>query len=334
MYKYILIIILVFFFITSGRLSQDNIQLSPQQSKVVTTLSYNIWGLPIWLPKVGFNSRFKKIVRKINMESFDILCLQECFSSRARDILMKNIHSSYNIFSEYICNEQRVPFLKMDCHGGLLTLSRFPIVEELFFSFPANDSMKLTELIGKKGVMISYIVDELKDTVAVVNTHLYAGQLHKDEQQRLLQIQFIHGILEEYDVYRFPVIFMGDLNIIHPEIAFSNSRECSTVYDYIRDTMLFKDTAPTLLNHHFTIDYRRNGYCNRKDGIQKLDYCFVRDHSDTNFRIVDKRSIFGEENSYSDHLAWRTDLIWEKDRDVKEFDFTQENSLELESTVN
>jgi len=269
-------------------------------------LSYNMWGLPIWLPKVGINNRFQNAVDDLAENNFDVIFLQECFSKRLRKKLLNKLQSSFYSTMDYTCNQNFLLGLTRDCHGGLITFSKLPIVEEFFYPFPLNNRMKNTEKIGKKGFIITRVLNQESDTINLINTHLYAGPKDVDEQHRLLQISYMDSVLRVDGIYRNTCILGGDLNIDHPSVSLKNSKSPSLVYKYIIKTMLFEDSAPELGEEDFTVDSSRNFYCSSKNGKQKLDYIMIyQPKNKIKWSVEEAQSKYAFAKSFSDHLAWQ-----------------------------
>ncbi|MBK7223012.1 MAG: endonuclease/exonuclease/phosphatase family protein [Saprospiraceae bacterium] len=114
--------------------------------------SYNVWGLPVTLPGHEDDKRFPHIADTLIKLSPDILCLQEVFSTQFRHLNLPKLMNQYYYFSDYTCNQSIVPWVQRDCHGGLATFSRFPVLEEHFQPFPQVEGMRWEEKLGAKGL--------------------------------------------------------------------------------------------------------------------------------------------------------------------------------------
>jgi len=272
----------------------------------INILSYNMWGLPVWLPKVGLNNRFQKAVDDLAAKHFDIIFLQECFSKRLRRKVISKLYNSYYSSLDYSCNEKFMLGLTKDCHGGLMTFSKLPIIDETFHPYPVHSGMKKTEKIGQKGFVLSKVINQENDTINLINTHLYAGPSQEDEKYRFLQITYMDSILRADGIYRHSCIMGGDLNICHPSISERKSIGYSEVYKFITETMQFEDSAPQLSDDDYTIDASRNFYCSRNNGKQKLDYVMIyHPGKNSNWSIEQAQSQYAYSKSFSDHLAWQ-----------------------------
>ncbi len=293
--------------LTGHNLNDNKSTIKPHDDNRIQIMSYNLWGLPMWLPKVGINNRFEKACESLVQDNMDIICLQECFSKRLRKKVLEKFNDRYHYTMEYTCSNGIMLGIKRDCHGGLMTFSKFPIIEEYFEPYPIYNSMKKTEKIGNKGFLITSVINQQNDTIIIINTHLYAGQTMDDEYHRMKQILYMDSILTSRKIYHHTCILSGDLNVDHPVVAKERSKPESIVYEYITNQMQFKDSAPTLNNNCYTIDSDRNFYCNSSHGKQKLDYILTRyaESSSIEWEIEEAESIYAEGKSYSDHLAWK-----------------------------
>lgn len=272
----------------------------------INILSYNMWGLPVWLPKVGLNNRFQNAVDDLATKPFDIIFLQECFSKRLRRKVISKLDKAYYTSLDYSCNEKFMLGLTKDCYGGLMTFSKLPIIEEVFHPYPIYSDMKKTEKIGQKGFVLTKVINQENDTINLINTHLYAGPNKEDENYRFLQITYMDSILRSDGIYRQACILGGDLNICHPSISERKSTSYSEVYKFITETMQFEDSAPELNEDDYTIDANRNYYCSSNNGKQKLDYIMIyHPAKSSNWSIEKAQSQYAHSKSFSDHLAWQ-----------------------------
>lgn len=307
MRQVILIVILLCIFLNTPHTSTytDKAKdLAPQKLGQINTLSYNVWGLPVWLPKVGLNNRFQKISEKLVADNYDIVCLQECFSKRFRKKVLSELGDRYYYASDYRKDRRSFLGITNDQYGGLMTFSKYPIVDEHFYPYPHSKKMKKTEQIGRKGFLVSKIITPDSDTLCVINTHLYAGANYKDEAFRYIQITHMDSVLRADGYTEYTCILQGDINVDHPEVAAKRGKKRSTVYDYIVEVMGFEDSASELKEEYYTVDHSRNAYSSRADGKQKLDYIFHRTKGNESWECESMQSLYADEYSYSDHLAW------------------------------
>lgn len=275
----------------------------PHSLASVKMISFNAWALPVWLPKTDQNNRYKKIPEVLLQSEADIICVQEAFARKFRKRLLPIMEQDYYTYSDYKCNQRIVGPIKKDCHGGLITFSKFPIIKEQFYPYPIYDEMRIEERIGEKGFLLTTIkIDQ--DTAYIINTHLYAGLNESDEKHRMVQIKHMHAILGDLGIMEEQIYLLGDLNVRHPDIARERHESFSQVYEYLSTTMGFMDTAPRLTLNDLTVNRDQNPYCGDKNGSQKLDYCLFKTPENRMVSINHYEVVFKGAASISDHMAW------------------------------
>jgi endonuclease/exonuclease/phosphatase family metal-dependent hydrolase len=154
----------------------------------VRLLSLNTWLLP------GFSKampeRLARMPEALRAERPDVICLQEVWLPATRDTLAQALAP------EYAASEGRA--------GGLLTLSRFPIVVQEFVPFAPVAGMSVEERLAGKGLLVT-VLDAPGGRLRVVNTHLAherpANHEHAAEMRPLLA-----GWTD------LPLVLAGDLN--------------------------------------------------------------------------------------------------------------------------
>ena len=273
----------------------------------VSLLTYNVWGLPIALPGHDQNFRFISLADSLLKKNSDILCLQEIFSSKFRKLNLDKLSREYRFYTDYTCSQTILPGFKKDCHGGLATFSKFPILEEKFYAFPEFDDMRWEEKIGAKGFLVSKIQFPYK-TSYVVNTHLYSGGLEMDEAIREKQMHFMHKVIDSLNA-QLPIILMGDFNIAHPELCNDNFAFSTKVYNYITHEMGFDDSIENYAENkqYYTIDPKSNHYCDSSEGRQKLDYIFFR-KGNKKIEILKTYIEMNNGCTLSDHFAFAAEI--------------------------
>ena len=274
-----------------------------RHQSAVQMVSFNAWALPIWLPGHDHSIRYGMIPQKLIDTGADIICIQEAFADSFRRELLSTTSDHYNTCSNFRCNRSILGLVKMDCYGGLMTLSKFPIIDEEFFPFPKSRNMRWEESLGAKGFLVTQIQID-RDTAYIINTHLYAGLKIDDEQHQMHQIKYMHELLANRNILSHEVFLLGDLNVIHPSIAEERSQPRSKVYDYIVAEMGFMDSAPIVTKAEHTVDRAKNRYSSDKNGSQKLDYCFHRSPSKNNYHLDKTEILFAGAERISDHMGW------------------------------
>lgn len=277
-------------------------------SREFNIVSYNIWALPIWLPNGAQTKRYNELPERLLKLDADILCIQEGFARKLRKKLLPELELKYHTGTDYSCNKPMAGILSSDCHGGLMTFSKFPIVEEVFYAYPISEGMRIEEKLGAKGFLWT-LIETPSGKINVINTHLYAGPHSSDENQRILQVSYMNHILESrIETKIHPTFLVGDLNIAHPDIAKHTNHSESFVYSYILNDMGFTDPMAKISINECTINPSQNPYCNSKDGLQKLDYCLFRLPEFYRVDVGDQKVLFNGRHALSDHLAWSAEF--------------------------
>lgn len=273
-------------------------------SDLMHMISFNAWALPVWIPKSAQIKRYKEIPLKLIEQNADIICVQEAFARKFRKKLLPALEEFYYTESDFYCNKNIAGPVNKDCHGGLITFSKYPIRSETFYPYPVYDKMRIEEQIGEKGFLHT-VIQTPSGMINIINTHLYAGLKDSDEKHRMIQIHHMDSILNTSSYPdRYPTFLLGDLNVRHPEVAVETSEDCSLVYEYITDRMGFTDPALHLQKDYYTIDRSRNAYSGNNNGRQKLDYCLYRQAGTHKINCRNQGILFDGMNAISDHLAW------------------------------
>jgi endonuclease/exonuclease/phosphatase family metal-dependent hydrolase len=204
----------------------------------------------------------------------------------------------YYSYTDYTKSRQIIPFVNIDCHGGLMTMSRFPIIDEQFFAFPNTQETSFIEKTGAKGFLVSKIKFGT-EFIYVLNTHLYAGNHEKAELQRTFQMKFIHQKLKELGLENEKMILAGDFNVHHPCVSPSKA------YDYITQDLKYKDSKPEITEGDYTMDHVINPFVSSKEPRTKLDYIFTSESFSKFFKIVHQERTMTHQRPYSDHFGWK-----------------------------
>lgn len=188
----------------------------------IRVLTYNIFLRP---PPVKNNDNDWKDERMVDfikhLENYDIICLQEMFGSLTsrREALIKYASRSGLFFHVDVPSPSF--FSKNIIDGGLLILSRFPIVESEFRPFKYT---VLSCSVVEKGILYSKI--KIKDShIAIFNVHLQATYFDVSKEQwdlctktRLSHVQEISEFVLDCIINRKltnedRILLMGDFNI-------------------------------------------------------------------------------------------------------------------------
>lgn len=266
----------------------------------LSCITFNVWGLPIGKGKKLMTQRLPGLSDSLLIYSPDIIALQETFHPQVRQNFIQGILSSYHCNPNYLCNSQSVLFFKSDCYGGLMTFSQHPLVKEEFHRYPKFKKMNFFEKRGKKGFLIS-LIDSPYGTLCVVNTHLYSGRSGKAERIRLQQVTYLMSTLEEKNYTTYPILFLGDFNMVHPSISGEN--KASDVYKYIIETKGFSDTVNIANKNDLTYTKEVNSWAYPSEGGQKLDYVFYKSNESYQFELQEEKVIFNTTPFLSDHFG-------------------------------
>ncbi|GMF25708.1 unnamed protein product [Phytophthora fragariaefolia] len=147
------------------------------------------------------------------MAKFDVVILQEMFEAGPRH--RRFVREAHALGFRYHCGSVWPRLLDSRLiDGGLLILSRFPIVERDQLAYSQGSG---SDGICAKGVLYARIQlsPDLSDSLHVFTTHTQAGDNHKEYSIRLAQLQEMHRFIartirEDPGV---PVLITGDFNL-------------------------------------------------------------------------------------------------------------------------
>lgn len=272
-----------------------------QSQQTFKIISLNTWGLPVGKGKKNLNKRLEFLGDSLLQYNPDVIGLQEMFKPIIReDYLQGMIDKGYYLNENYRCSKRSLIFFRHDCYGGLMILSKHPIMRQKFHPFPRKKGMIFYEKIGKKGVMFA-ILDTPIGEVCVINTHMYAGRSEKSELNRQHQIEFINQIIEKEKLNQYPLFLIGDFNVEHPDVTKEGNAK-STVYPYVLNEMGFVDTVEQLDESMLTYSKELNDWAHPSEGNQKLDYIFFKSNKST-IQVEKTKVIFNKGKFLSDHFG-------------------------------
>lgn len=226
------------------------------QSKVI---SYNIWDLPLWFVK-DRTSRITEVARYLATSGADVICVQEAWTQSGREILYHILgdagyhHASVNESSLLVGN------------GGLVTFSKFPIVQKEFTAF-SRLSVAFVEFFAAKGVLKT-VLDTPFGKITVFNTHLHSPSWLLGQWVRLRQMERVLAVIGEDDT---PAVLAGDFN----EDKLWEQKEFTRILsgaNFSNPLSVAKGMPPTYrLENEFV-----NIWINREYAPSRFDYIFVR----------------------------------------------------------
>lgn len=170
-----------------------------------TILTLNTWGAP-YAPQR--HQRFKAIADALNQKQPDIVQLQEVFMTAERNRLVADLRETY---------PHHYYFPSAQVGSGLLTLSKFPIVDAHFHRFRMGGKIERLEqgdFYAGKGIGLTRLQTP-SGIVDVYNAHAHAQYEHYDDneyavytQTNLFEAARLINVLSQQN----PVILCGDLN--------------------------------------------------------------------------------------------------------------------------
>ncbi|MDF1667560.1 MAG: sphingomyelin phosphodiesterase, partial [Planctomycetota bacterium] len=197
-------------------IAQDEEDAAGGKRDTLSVLAYNIYMRPTLLFKDKQMERAKHIVKRLN-KTHDVIVFSEAFDDKVRAYLVKNM-TGYPYKSRVlgrratVGKQKRLPNLKNgQINGGVLILSRYPIVKEVHKIYSAS---LFPDSLAAKGVLQASIKKNGR-LYHIFGTHLQAGMKSSGGSEvRFKQVQDIQSLIakggfSEDDA----VIVAGDLNM-------------------------------------------------------------------------------------------------------------------------
>jgi endonuclease/exonuclease/phosphatase family metal-dependent hydrolase len=195
--------------------------ISESFSLEVSILTQNVWF--ILIASIPANDRAPLIAEYLKTSTYDIVCLQEVWSSGVDttylDILLPELSEAYPYTVEY----QPQPLVSGSVlDSGLVLLSKHPVKSSSFHAYGNKTGL---DGLASKGAMVAHI-EVLQDGMAanliVLNTHLQAGG--PDEIRYNQTLEAVHtldlfveslvndGAIDSDEISQTPIIAVGDFN--------------------------------------------------------------------------------------------------------------------------
>jgi endonuclease/exonuclease/phosphatase family metal-dependent hydrolase len=280
---------------------------------LLTFLSHNLWAYELkilnWntyqLPKYIKNSKqdvrahlIAKYIRE-NAEQFDVITLQEVFTTSGRSILQQQLADLYPYQSGTPNRKWYKPV-----NSGLLILSKYPLSNQYFYMFRG---LRTADLFSSKGILAVTITLTNGKKVHLATTHMQAEEHAKSVKVRESQYRYMKEVvIPHYQVDHNPFIITGDFNI-----DMYDEKEFSPFLEY----MQFAVPIYTGLLQ-YTYDATINTLTSDQTTQQVLDYVFVVPNQNSHEITIKTNTILnpmGEfyyrnknENSLSDHFPLHT----------------------------
>jgi sphingomyelin phosphodiesterase 2 len=221
-------------------------------------LTLNTWGAPY---AKSIPSRMVAIARHILQLSPDIVCLQEVFLPDMRDLILRELSAVYPYHQSYTNGL---------LGSGLLTLSKYPIIDANFLSFRLSgkpEDIKHGDYYVAKGVGMARIQTP-NGVLDVYNVHPHAQYEPQEDNEYAV---YTHAQL--YETVRFvhahspanPTVLCGDFNTQPHQLG----------YRIVTSGGLFYDAFFALNPHEQRITFdAQNPYVASES--QCLDYVFLK----------------------------------------------------------
>jgi endonuclease/exonuclease/phosphatase family metal-dependent hydrolase len=279
-------------------------------------VTFNAWALPIRIPSQQKWRRMRRLPQALAMLDADVIVLQEMFDVRARRRVLRELCPPYETTPDALRSRRILRLVQIDETGGLLVLSRLPIVSSRFVRHPADVGSKPDERIGHKGGMILRL-DTPIGPVTLFALHLYAGTKPKHAGVRCAQLAPLLEVLN-VEADGTPVVLAGDINtsptVGYPEPA-GPANPLTPEYAALLDAG-FSDPLPpnpTPADRTATWVPSRNRYAalpyQETKTDARYDYVLVRPGSAHIWSVKDARTVLDDAGAHlSDHVGVQVEL--------------------------
>eukprot|EP00980_Cylindrotheca_fusiformis_P000778 scaffold184_cov125-Cylindrotheca_fusiformis.AAC.13 len=181
----------------------------------VSIMSQNVWF--ILIASIPAPERIPGIVAGLRESSYDILCLQEVWSSAIDTTYLDQMLDGLRDMYPYNVKYQPEALLPGKLYdSGLLTLSKYPIAD---FAFHTYGNSSGVDSLANKGVVMAHLEiptgNNTKADLIVANTHLNAGggvQYAQTVEAMTALDRFLDSLGGKVDLSTVPVIAAGDFN--------------------------------------------------------------------------------------------------------------------------
>lgn len=290
-----------------SQINRESAGQSGAYTGLLSLLSLNVCGLPDFaaapssLP--GDLTRFLALGEAVAQASRDIILLQEVWTKHAASILAPIAH-------KYRASGSRTSALKFG--SGLLTLSRFPIIEDAFYKFRTRIGL---ERVVEKGVLFTRIAHPFFGKVDIYNTHLIS---EPERLNRWLvgareavacrgeQLIELRRFVDQHSVDADMVVVGGDFNIPDHHRQYLDLARLfgeDVVAQYGRSlARLQGGVHPLVGEQRYTFDPARNPWArNLSKRSERLDYIFLFKSPGHGLHLLASHEL--TERPLSDHYA-------------------------------
>ncbi len=281
----------------------------------IRIVTFNAWALPVWIPSQQKRRRLRRLPKALAVLDADVIVLQEMFDVGARRRLLRALCPPYETTRDAAVGRRTLGLLRIDTTGGLLVLSRLPILGSRFVPHASDLGRKPDERVGRKGALIVQL-DSAVGPVTLFAVHLYAGTKSRHHGIRTAQLS---PLLEALDAEAAggPVVLAGDINTSptarYPEPP-GPENPLAPEYGALMDAGFIDPLPPNpAATRSATWVPSRNRYAalpyQETKTDERYDYVLVRPGADCLWEVRDARTVIDDVNGHlSDHLGVQVDL--------------------------
>ncbi|KZN61226.1 sphingomyelin phosphodiesterase [Pseudoalteromonas luteoviolacea] len=241
-----------YYTITPSQLDEAS-EPAPEQLKVMT---YNIWALPV----IASHISDRMALLPDYLKGYDALLLQEVFHAQREDFLQQ-------ISAEYPYQTRMLDKPGVNIYdGGVIIVSRYPIVNQAQYVFPDCSS---TDCFADKGVNYAEIIKN-GEAYHLFATHTASSDTDTARQHRQLQFKQIRNLAISLNIpQNETVVYGGDFNV--NKLKFPG--------DYANMLTNLAASAPQYTGYtSSTFDPRVNSFAKKAgETVEYLDYIVVSD---------------------------------------------------------
>ncbi len=177
-------------------------QLYPPDTRdnTLRVATYNLW----MIPAVSSDINARASLMEHSLSGYDVLAFQEAFSNRRRR-LFDDLSEEYTYQTQVLGGDSGALY-----DGGVVTLSRYPILEADYLVF---DHCSSTDCHADKGIVYTKI-EKNGQIYHVFNTHLASFGTRKAKRLRRLQLGLLRTFMLTKNIPEDEaVIYAGDFNV-------------------------------------------------------------------------------------------------------------------------
>ena len=249
-------------------------------NKSLKIVSYNIDGLFAHYNYTNYLNISKYIRNLFLNNEIDIICLQELWSKDIYNLIINNLQDLNLYISQPPTNLKYC----IGEHSGLLTISKFPIIE---CDYQKYNNLNFTCNFTNKGLQYILIKNYNNEYIPIINTHLQSSycKYKLDYQQNAIQqLNSIKNYLQDKNI--FNCLILGDLNLDENNINnFLNDNNNFIIpYDYQKSITFSNNNE--LLDYFLFYNYIFN---NKIIDFKIHNDIFYSDHFPISLKISSKK---------------------------------------------